>query len=489
MGRQGLVLLLLVCLQSGCLAWNNEEMDLFDLVEEVNRNFYEFMEITPEATTSELKKAYRKLAIQLHPDKNDAPDADVQFRQLAGIYEVLKDKDMRAEYDRVLVEGLPDWRMPAFYFRRMRKIGLAEGMLYLLVIATAIQYCMNWAAYYERSFTISENIAAEVKRRQKRLKKEGKSEEEIQQQYKEVELNLLGEAPTYSDTLPFQLFRLGKFLVLAVPAIPGYIQNIIDERKKEKEEMEREEREFEEEIKRKEEEKEKRRELKAKRKNVNHYREKTETVVVAKVEEEVKAVPRNAEQIWTDEDLATLAKHIKKYPGGTSDRWERIAELMERYAWEVTRMAGMIKSNPGLVHSAAGQGVTGREAGIVSDDVLEEENAESYSEEDSETEIDEDGYVVYKAKKAEAYVPVEEKKKKKTKGGKGGVAEEEEEGEDAWSQDQQKALEVALAEFPKGSTERWERISGKVEGKTKEQCMVRFKHIAEMIKKKKESAQ
>ena len=40
-----------------------------------------------------------------------------------------------------------------------------------------------------------------------------------------------------------------------------------------------------------------------------------------------------------------------------------------------------------------------REAGIVSDDVLEEENAESYSEEDSETEIDEDGYVVYKAKK------------------------------------------------------------------------------------------
>ena len=35
----------------------------------------------------------------------------------------------------------------------------------------------------------------------------------------------------------------------------------------------------------------------------------------------------------------------------------------------------------------------------MSDDVLEEENAESYSEEDSETEIDEDGYVVYKAKK------------------------------------------------------------------------------------------
>jgi hypothetical protein len=32
----------------------------------------------------------------------------------------------------VLVEGLPDWRMPAYYFRRMRKIGLAEGLAYLL---------------------------------------------------------------------------------------------------------------------------------------------------------------------------------------------------------------------------------------------------------------------------------------------------------------------------------------------------------------------
>lgn len=40
-----------------------------------------------------------------------------------------------------------------------------------------------------------------------------------------------------------------------------------------------------------------------------------------------------------------------------------------------------------------------------------------------------------------------------------------------------------------GSAERWERIAGKVAGKTKEQCMVRFKHIAEMIKKKKEAAE
>ena len=52
------------------------------------------------------------------------------------------------------------------------------------VIATGIQYCMNYAAHWERKFTISENITAEVKRRQKRLKKEGKSDDDIKAQVK-----------------------------------------------------------------------------------------------------------------------------------------------------------------------------------------------------------------------------------------------------------------------------------------------------------------
>jgi hypothetical protein len=38
-------------------------------------------------------------------------------------------------------------------------------------------------------------------------------------------------------------------------------------------------------------------------------------------EEEEKVVPRNALQMWTDDDLATLAKYIKKFPGGTVDRF------------------------------------------------------------------------------------------------------------------------------------------------------------------------
>jgi len=468
-------------------AWDTDEMDIFDLVEEVNKNFYEVMGLEQTATTKDVRSAYKKLALQLHPDKNDAPDADVQFRQLAAIYEVLKDKEKRAMYDKVLVEGLPNWRNPVFYFRRMRKIGLAEGLLYLIVIATGIQYCMNWAAYYERKFTISENVNAEVKRKAKRLKKEGKNEEEIAQEIIDAEMDAIGPKPTCFDTLPFQLFRLFKYLLFLIPAIPGMLKKEFDEQKRLKEEKQREIQEYEDEVKRREEEKQKKKEMKAQRKKVPQYREATddgsECLLVSPEAPEEKYVPKNAHQMWTDEDLVTLAKLIKKIPGGSSDRWERIAEIMERYPDEVTKMGAKIKNNPGIVPKM--QGVTGREKDrLVSDECLEDDYDEDDTEQ-SEDEVDEDGYLVLQPSKPEEYVIPEEKKKKKTKGGKLGESEGQE--EDVWSQDQQKSLELALSQFPKGTSERWDRIATKVEGKTKEQCMLRFKTLAEQIKKKKEN--
>lgn len=71
-----------------CHAWDSEEMEIFDLVEEINQNFYEFMNLQQEATNSEIKRAFRNLSIVLHPDKNPAEDANIQFRNLVSIYEV-----------------------------------------------------------------------------------------------------------------------------------------------------------------------------------------------------------------------------------------------------------------------------------------------------------------------------------------------------------------------------------------------------------------
>ena len=56
-------------------------------------------------------------------------------------------------------------------------------------------------------------------------------------------------------------------------------------------------------------------------------------------------LPANANQVWTDADLARLAKMMKKIPAGSPERWERIAEALLRTPAEVTKMAGKVKSS------------------------------------------------------------------------------------------------------------------------------------------------
>jgi len=453
-----------------------------------------------------VRKAYRRLSLVLHPDKNDAEDAEVKFRHLAAVYEVLKDKERRAVYDRVLVEGLPDWRTPAFYYRRMRKIGLAEGLAYLFAIFTVCQYFVNWAAYLERRFTLREALATQEKRLQKRAGKNKEEQAAIKKVMEQEELNLLGPRPTCFDTLPFQLARFAKWLALVgVPGLPAAVMGSLRAAKERKEEAQRQVQAEEDERKRKEEEKERKKEQKAKRKRVERWEDRTGQHEEDKREappeaEDVFHRPANALQMWTDADLAKLARLMKKFPAGAHDRWERIAEAMQRLPWEVAKMAQKVKEVAYQVPISKGaQGVTGLESQrLVQDDRLEhqkddddDQSEEEGSEEASET--DDENYGVYTVAGKEEYTPVEVKSKKKTKGGKHG--EEDEEGrqgegeepvEDPWSQQQQKALELALMQFPKGTAERWERISGKVPGKSKEQCMVRFKSLAEAIKKKKE---
>ena len=54
----------------------------------VDMSYYELLGVRGDATEVEIKKAYRKRAIQLHPDKNKAPDAEEQFAQLGAAYQV-----------------------------------------------------------------------------------------------------------------------------------------------------------------------------------------------------------------------------------------------------------------------------------------------------------------------------------------------------------------------------------------------------------------
>ena len=65
------------------------------------RDYYDVLGASKDATAAELKKAYRKLAIKYHPDKNpDDHEAEEKFKELGEAYEALSDEDKRAAYDR-----------------------------------------------------------------------------------------------------------------------------------------------------------------------------------------------------------------------------------------------------------------------------------------------------------------------------------------------------------------------------------------------------
>src|SRR5688572_10151369 len=65
------------------------------------RDFYEILGVSKGATAEEIKKAYRKVAIQFHPDKNQGnKEAEEKFKEAAEAYEVLSDNEKRANYDR-----------------------------------------------------------------------------------------------------------------------------------------------------------------------------------------------------------------------------------------------------------------------------------------------------------------------------------------------------------------------------------------------------
>lgn len=78
------------------------------------KNYYEILDINFGADITTAKKAYRRLALKYHPDKNKTPDIAEKFIEITEAYEVLRDPDKKLEYDK-LYQSYFDQRTQIIY--------------------------------------------------------------------------------------------------------------------------------------------------------------------------------------------------------------------------------------------------------------------------------------------------------------------------------------------------------------------------------------
>ena len=76
----------------------------------MGKDYYAILGVPRDAGADDVKKAYRKMALKFHPDKNKASDAEERFKEIAEAYEVLSDKKKREIYDQYGEEGLKGTR-------------------------------------------------------------------------------------------------------------------------------------------------------------------------------------------------------------------------------------------------------------------------------------------------------------------------------------------------------------------------------------------
>ncbi|KAH0567486.1 dnaJ homolog subfamily C member 1 [Cotesia glomerata] len=413
------------------VAWDDDELEVFDVVEEVNQNFYQLLGLTQDANATSIRKAFRQLSLQLHPDKNDAPDADVKFRNLVSVYDVLRDTNKRKHYDNVLVNGLPNWRSAVYYYRHVRKMGLLEMSVILFIVITIGQYIVAWAAYFEKRYTYEQVLGSKLQKLQKKNRK-GKMEVPDL-------ADILEKIPTPSvwNTLPFQLPCWTFASIVGIPSTIRAIKEMIEERKRRKLEEEAALAEENEQV----EPEPVPRGPRRRRAGFTPQEQSGNNSNELKKKDNIRAnhvyeKPKYTGGLWTDDDILELIKLVKKYPGGTPDRWEKIAETMNRSVSEVTHMAKKIKDE-----------------GLKPNQAAEEPSV------------------------------VQQPKKVKTRA-------ENPESDVIWSQEEQKALEAALLKYPKSSSvDRWEKIANYIEGKTKEECQQRYRQLVDLVKKKNETTQ
>ena len=77
---------------------NNNDLECKKIIQ--FKDYYEILGVTNEASDVQIRKSYKKLAIKFHPDKNKSAFAEEAFKKVSHSFNVLSNKDKKANYDR-----------------------------------------------------------------------------------------------------------------------------------------------------------------------------------------------------------------------------------------------------------------------------------------------------------------------------------------------------------------------------------------------------
>ncbi|XP_071948321.1 dnaJ homolog subfamily C member 1-like isoform X2 [Antedon mediterranea] len=448
-------------------AWTTDDLELFDLVEEIPVTFYDFLGIDETATKGDIKKAYRALSLQYHPDKNQEEGAAEKFRKIVAVVEVLKNDELREKYNEILEYGLPTWREPVYYYRKVRKMGLIEMSILVSIIMTVGHYIVAWAAFWEKKFEM-ECLMPKKKKDKKGKKTKNKEDQEEEEGLTEEMLashNI--SRPKFTDLLPLKATYIVFKQIIRIPARLNALRVCIQNRfRRSSEDVEPEE-----------------------KRRPKRVRTKLETapipepVVVSSgngpvvynsvqngaVEncETTETESRKGKE-WTSEEVSKMVRCMAKFPGGTTQRWQKIAAELDRSVDEVLKKSksmksgsyamnvdasvqGIVKGVSSNVTSKTGKKLTDDEISVRNDFETRNGQTNRRNKTAKPPQTAERTLLIKDAKEDEQIV--------------NGDAEEIQSG--TWTQLQQKIFETALLMFPKGTSDRFTKVAEQVPEKSK----------------------
>ena len=109
----------------------------------MGKDYYKILGLSRGASEEDIKKAYRKMALKYHPDKNKTAGAEEKFKEIAEAYEVLSDPKKRGVYDQYGEEGLKGTSYQMTHFE----------------LSTLLQLHMDEVSKLSFSFHYTSNVA------------------------------------------------------------------------------------------------------------------------------------------------------------------------------------------------------------------------------------------------------------------------------------------------------------------------------------------